>query len=112
MKVNDDSGDGVVSVNLTHGQVQQKLETSLTHVTTWWGWLEEDEMEKTWNQTESMEGATISRCTVADIVVGKRHARSWLRWMHLDFIGCTTHYGILTIEFLAENHPKNIYSMS
>ena len=33
VKVNDDSGDGVVSVKLTHGQVQQKLEASLTHMT-------------------------------------------------------------------------------
>src|SRR3954462_9995227 len=32
--------------------------------------------------------------------------------MHLDLIGCTTHYDNLIIEFLAENHPKNIYNMS
>jgi hypothetical protein len=59
--------------------VQQKLKTSLTHVTTWWGltWrrrLEED-MEQDWKHGRSNN----FRCTEADIVAGKRLTRFWLR---------------------------------
>ena len=52
------------------------------------------------------------RCTEAGIAADKRLARSWLRWIHLDFIGCSKHHENLTIEFLAGNYPKSIYGMA
>ena len=49
--------------------------------------------------------------TEVEMLQAERKDCSWLRCSHLAHMSCTKHHGDITIEILAEKHPKTIYNM-